>query len=111
MNLSRWPPVHAPDVPAGLRAAIVERLAAFDGDDDGAVSEACALAAERTLRDVLARHDHTRAVARELLAADALATHACEAAASERAADPAELEKWCEQLIGRFAAVLNEAAP
>lgn len=60
------------------------------------------------LEKLIGAGDHTRAVAAELLAIDALVTYACEAAVErwqrgELGED--ELTQWCEQFARRIAGV------
>jgi hypothetical protein len=80
-------------------------LAAASGKA-GAPADVLADAAIATLEGLLARGDHTRAIAHDLLAVDALVTCACQAAAEqwqESDAQPAELIDWCESLAVRIA--------
>jgi hypothetical protein len=76
-------------------------------------AEALPDAAVRMLDSLLASGDESRAIAGDLLVADALVTWACEAAAERWAAGdepPEALADWCESFARRLAGTV-EAAP
>lgn len=75
----RWLDARRPQAPASLRAAI-DRALARTPPEDGPLEERLARAALAALRGVV-REDGGRESAEALLAADALLTYACEAAA------------------------------
>lgn len=77
------------------------------------VNEELEQLAVQRLGDLIARGNHSREVAAELLAVDALVTYACEAAVerwehgelSEEA-----LRRWCEQFATRIAGVAGSSS-
>jgi hypothetical protein len=93
--------------------ALAERIRVLLGADADAsadeIHDVLATAAQRALRDLLARGDHSRAIAQDLLAIDALVTYACEAAAESwekgDAADTDTLTDWCEGFAEHLARV------
>jgi hypothetical protein len=88
--------------------------AAADAAADDA-HEVLAAVAERELRNLLARGDHSRAIAQDLLAIDALVTYACEAAAESwekrGPADADTLADWCEGFAAQLARVGATSIP
>lgn len=82
-----WIGARRPAAPPALLARIDEALGVDDGDAD--VVEQCVRTAEVILARLLADGSTTRAAALDLLAADALATYAFEAAADDPDALPA----------------------
>jgi hypothetical protein len=75
-------------------------------------ADALADAAERTLRRLLDSGDESRAIAGDLLVADALVTWACEAAAEQWAtgdAPAAALEDWCDAFARRLGGIAGAA--
>lgn len=118
MTVSDWLDSRVPAPPPVL----AERMRALLGSDADAaadeIHDVLAAASERALRDLLARGDHSRAIAQDLLAIDALVTYACEAAAEawERRgiADPDTLTEWCEgfaEQIARVSSTSTSAEP
>ncbi|HUG42149.1 MAG TPA: hypothetical protein VMM12_16895 [Longimicrobiales bacterium] len=102
----RWLDARRPAAPAPLRA-VLERALEGAPAADAAVEERLADAALATLRQ-LARHPGGRESAPALLAADALLTYACEAAAER---GPAALEALTSGLSPeRFDSLLEEGA-
>jgi hypothetical protein len=107
MIISDWLESRLPAPPP----ALAERMRALLGADADAsadeVHDVLASASERALRDLLARGDHSRAIAQDLLAIDALVTYACEAAAESwekrGAADADTLTAWCEEFAEQLA--------
>jgi hypothetical protein len=91
-------------VPPRLVARLNESLDARADTRDADVASACLAAADRMLRDLLARGSNGRDVALDLLTVDALATYAFEAAA----ANPATLRAHAIQAASRFAAAAND---
>lgn len=114
MTMPRWLETRTPAPPAALRrrladvldpvrvagsAAVADAPSARPGAAPGEMADACLAGAERML-DALLRDDcATRAAALDLLAADALATYAFEAAAES----PAELPARAAEALRRFA--------
>ena len=118
MTVGEWLDSRVPAPPP----ALAERMHALlgvdvdSGSDD--VHEVLAAASERALRDLLSRGDHSRAIAQDLLAIDALVTYACEAAAEswEKAGgvDTDALTDWCEgfaKQIARVGSTATSGAP
>jgi hypothetical protein len=107
MIISDWLESRLPAPPP----ALAERMRALLGADADAaadeVHDVLASASERALRDLLARGDHSRAIAQDLLAIDALVTYACEAAAEawekRGIADADALTDWCEGFAAQLA--------
>lgn len=104
-----WLAERSPGMPVELMQAVVEALA------DGGVAEAeGSRIADRLAAAGLAALARSirgteRSTATDLLAADALLTYACEAAAE---AGPAELDRLTATLdLDRFATLLESAAP
>lgn len=113
MTVSEWLASRVPVPPL----ALAERMRALLGPDVDAagdeIHEVLAAASERALRDLLARGDHSRAIAQDLLAIDALVTYACEAAAESwekrASADAETLTGWCEGFAEQLARVGSTA--
>jgi hypothetical protein len=105
-DLVRWLDDRRPPAPPSLRRAMQD--AVDQGDPGvGSVSERLAASALDALGRVVVRPS-TRARALELLAADALLTYACEAAA-EPDAEPDSMERLMGALdLQRFADLLQE---
>jgi hypothetical protein len=99
-SLGEWLDARTPPPPAALR----ERLRDALGDDlHGPASEAhdrCLAASERLVGAIVAGGASTRAVALDLLAADALVTYAFEAAADE----PERLAERTDEAMRRLSA-------
>ncbi len=107
-----WLESRRPGMPTALRRAVrdvVSRAEAAGAmDPDGALPDRLAECALHAL-DVVVRSDADRAMAAELLAADALLTYACEAAAE---AGPAELERITARFgDARIGALLERTRP
>ena len=85
------------DVPAALRQRIEQALAGRAGDD----ARHCLAAGEALLATVLCEEASSRGTALDLLAADALVTHAFELAAST----PADLPALADAAMRRIAAL------
>ena len=77
---ARWLETRIADAPAPLRARMLNALVATDTDDDVATQLA---QAAMTCLSASLHNTNERACAHDLLAADALLTHACEAAAEQ----------------------------
>jgi hypothetical protein len=109
VTVGEWLDARVPAPPP----ALTERIRVLLGADaDGAtddVHDVLAAVAERELRILLARGDHSRAIAQDLLAIDALVTYACEAAAEAwekpGLADTDTLADWCEGFADQLARV------
>lgn len=104
-----WLDARYPGMPAELRQALDEALA--DGQDaeveGGSVADRLAAAGLTALARSIRGTE--RSTATDLLAADALLTYACEAAAE---AGPAELDRLTGALdFERFATLLEPTAP
>ena len=86
-------------------AALVERMRRALGEALGAPAteahEHCLAAAERLVRDLSDARLEERAAALDLLAADALATYALEAAAD----DPSSLDRRADEAMRRLSAL------
>ena len=80
MSAASWLRDHSEGVPPALRTTL---LAGVDAGQGGELSEMMMRAARRQLTRVLDAEPMTRAQALDLLAADAFATYALEAAADE----------------------------
>ena len=114
MTVGEWLESRVPVPPP----ALAERMRALLGADAEAsgdeIHEVLATASERALRDLLARGDHSRAIAHDLLAIDALVTYACEAAAESwekrGPADTDTLADWCEGFAKQIARVSSTSA-
>lgn len=106
MNMSEWLDARTPAAPDRLRA----RTHAALGDQAhvGAADapDACVVAAERLLEALLPQGCDTREGALDLLAADALATYAFEAAADT----PELLDARAAAAMQRFAATVTRTA-
>ena len=101
----RWLEDHASGSPSTLRAAMDRALNASTGD--AAAAETLAAAGLGALAAVVAGHGE-RVSAVDLLAADALLTCACQAAAE---AGPGAVEALTSSLeVARFEALLTEGA-
>jgi hypothetical protein len=98
VTLTEWLEDRRPAMPAALRRAVRDVVARAEAagvvDPDAPVPDRLAECALHAL-GVVVRAEADRAMAAELLAADALLTYACEAAAE---AGPAELDR----VTGRF---------
>lgn len=109
MTVGEWLESRVPVPPP----ALAERMRALLGPDADAsgdeIHDVLATGSERALRDLLARGDHSRAIAQDLLAIDALVTYACEAAAEawekRGVADADALTDWCEGFAEQLARV------
>lgn len=106
MIVRQWLDARTPAPPAALRARLDEVLGDKLDDDAAAVADLCIAAAERLLRDVLARSSTGRDIALDLLTADALATYAFEAAADV----PATIWRLADDAMSRFAALAPKAS-
>jgi len=102
VNAGEWLAARTP-APEPLAAQVRSLLDGMPAAPGEPVHEALALVAEQRLSELLARGDHSRAIAADLLAIDALVTYACEAAAE--AMDTQELAGWSEGFAQRIAAL------
>lgn len=103
MTTTEWLDTRDPRPPERLAA----RLQPDDGDSE---LEQMAL---RRLESLIAAGDHSRAIAGELLAVDALVTYACEHAAERwRNGELSEssLVEWCERFAARIAQLAGAAS-
>ena len=101
----RWLAEHAAGTPASLMAAMERTLVA--APSDGPAAEALAEAGLHALRGVVAGHGE-RGSAVDLLAADALLTCACQAAAAGGAGAVAAFAASLD--VSRFETLLAEGA-
>lgn len=101
MSLEHWLAHRSPPPPEALAARIEELLAVVGLPGEGAAPERLADAAERVLARLLREECATRQSALDLLAADAMATYAFEAAADE----PDRLVERTERAMTRMAAL------
>lgn len=93
MRTREWLAARQPRPPAALASRIRDLLP--DAPADAALPETLVAAADAALRELLRRPARDRAVALDLLAADALATYAFEAAADE----PETIERRATEAI------------
>ena len=108
MTLERWLAGRTPPPPAALADRLRELLAECDGDArDLPVADALVRAAEGVLTRLLREGCGTRTSALDLLAADALATYAFEAAAEE----PESMQARTERAMVRVAALADAGGP
>ena len=104
MTFAAWLDGREPPAPPPLRSAVRDLVA--DTDPSASLPDRLAAAALTALETVASKPSD-RSAARSLLAADALLTYACEAAAE---AGPAELDRLTRSLtFERFALLLPEA--
>lgn len=106
MTIHEWLDSRTPSAPPALRARVQAALAEHLDDDAGAAPERCVDAAVVLLRD-LVRRESTRDAALDLLAADALATYALEAAADT----PARMRAVANDSMARYSAVAADVTP
>ncbi len=99
-----WLRAREPAPPARLAARVAAAIGGAGGEPASAAAEVCLDACERLLSDVAARPTSGRESALDLLAADALATYALEAAAES----PASLESRATDALRRIAALATE---
>lgn len=105
-ELARWLDERTPAMPSELRAALDAAVEAAGPSDADPLPDRLAGAGLATLARV-ARATAQRSTAMELLAADALLTYACEAAAE---AGPEALERLTARLdYARFATLLERS--
>lgn len=101
-----WLSARTPRPPGHLARRL--ELVASEAQAGAPIDEQLARLAVRRLGDLVEAGDHSRAIAGELLAVDALVTYACEAAAerwrSGQLTD-SELTEWCRELAARVAGV------
>lgn len=97
----RWIAGRVPAAPPALVARIDVALAESAGLDGSTIVDECLMAAERILGRLLATGSTQRSAALELLAADALATYAFEAAS----ADPDALGTSAREAMVRLSAL------
>lgn len=109
--LAEWLEARRPAMPGALQWAVREAVAAAEAagavEPDRPLAERLTSCAVHAL-DVVVRADADRAMAARLLAADALLTYACEAAA-EAGSD--ELERVAAGGVARIGALLEHASP
>ncbi len=91
-------------LPRGAGTSVAEGRNSADGAA-GPIADALVRASVETLRRLLAAGGTDREIALELLAADAMATYAFEAAAEE----PAQLDARCRAAMRRFSEVVDGA--
>ena len=101
MTVADWLRERDPAPPARLAARIEEAVGAKSGEATPNAAEVCLAACESLLAGVAARPSPGREAALDLLAADALATYALEAAAES----PATLEVRAHDAMKRLAAI------
>ena len=101
MTVGDWLREKAPAPPARLAARIEVEIGARSAEGAEAVAEVCLASGERLLADVAARPSPGRESALDLLAADALATYALEAAAEA----PATFDARALDAMRRLAAI------
>lgn len=105
MTVSDWLRDRQPVPPTRLAARIESAVETERGHPgDATVFDACLQSCESLLGDVAARSAPGRESALDLLAADALATYALEAAAD----DPTTLEARAREAMKRLAAIAGE---
>lgn len=100
MTVGEWLSAHEDGVPPALIARLRSAVEP-PARGAGGVADELAGAAERLLGEVLAAHTMTRAHALDVLSADALLTHAFEAAADE----PSRLTARADSAMRRIAAL------
>lgn len=110
MTTERWLAQRTPAAPEALAARIRE-LVAESGRREGEVAESLVDAAERVLSRLLREGCATRHSALDLLAADAIATYAFEAAAEASGQNMVELTDAAMLRIAALADVPVEATP
>ncbi|MGK7313601.1 MAG: hypothetical protein ACN0LA_15410 [Candidatus Longimicrobiales bacterium M2_2A_002] len=102
-DLARWLDERASEAPPSVRLMVEERVA--ETDPSAPLHDRLAAAGLTALEDVVARPSERRTAA-TLLAADALLTYACEAAAEEGLAT---LDRLTESLdFERFSHLIHE---
>lgn len=106
MTLREWLAARTPAPPAPLLERVQHALRASDQLQAGDAPAQCIEAAERILRDLLRDGRDSREDALDLLAADALATYAFEAAADQ----PELLDVRAAAAMQRFAAAAMASA-
>lgn len=112
LAVGAWLSARTPLPPEQL-AARLGPAKASQAPDGPPVNEELALLALQRLDNLIAAGDHSRAIAAELLAVDALVTYACEAAAERwrngELGDDA-LTKWCDEFAARIAGVAGPSS-
>ncbi len=104
MTVGDWLGARQPSAPARLAARIEAAVAIEKSEPASRAAEVCLDACERLLADVASRPSPGRESALDLLAANALATYALEAAAET----PASLENHARDALRRLAALATE---
>lgn len=104
MTVGAWLSAREPSPPRRLAARIDDAVRAHAARANTSGAEPLLAACESLLRDVVARPSAGRESALDLLAADALATYALEAAAD----DPSSLERDARDAMRRIAAIASE---
>ncbi|CAN5347659.1 hypothetical protein BH23GEM2_BH23GEM2_08210 [soil metagenome] len=111
-RIGEWLLARTPPGPVQLAVRMQSEMA-HRAHGGAPVNEELEQLAVQRLGDLIARGNHSREVAAELLAVDALVTYACEAAVerwehgelSEEA-----LRRWCEQFATRIAGVAGSSS-
>jgi len=104
VTVGDWLDARQPSAPARLAARIEAAIGIGRSEPSSRAAEVCIDACERLLADVAARPSPGRESALDLLAADALATYALEAAAET----PASLESRARDALRRLTALAPE---
>ncbi len=104
MTVGEWLRAREPVPPTRLAARIESAVETRNGEPASRAAELCLDACERLLADVASRPSPGRESALDLLAADALATYALEAAAES----PDSLEGRAREALRRLTALAAE---
>ena len=104
MTVGEWVRAREPAPPTRLGARIEAAVGNGRGEPAAQAGDVCLAACESLLNDVLTRATSGRESALDLLAADALATYALEAAAEA----PSALEARARDAMRRLAAIASE---
>jgi uncharacterized membrane protein len=104
VTVGEWLRAREPAPPPRLAARVASAIGSGRSQPKSSAAEVCLDACERLLADVAARPSQGREAALDLLAADALATYALEAAAES----PDSLEARARETLRRLAALAAE---